>query len=71
MGRSMKNIENYCPEGCWVRVASSTWSTLWLRNTNRERLQKNKLFQKQLESSPTISINSEGKEETLECVKSW
>jgi len=25
---------------CWVRVASSAWSVLWLRNTNRERLQK-------------------------------
>jgi len=25
---------------CWVRVASSTWSVLWLRNTNRKRLQK-------------------------------
>jgi len=25
---------------CWACVASSTWSVLWLRNTNRERLQK-------------------------------
>jgi len=30
---------------------------------------KNK-FRKQLESSPTTSVNSEGKEETLECLKS-
>jgi len=30
---------------------------------------KNK-FRKQLESSPTTSLNSEGKEETLECLKS-
>jgi len=28
-------------------------------------------FRKQLESSPTTSLNSEGKEETLECLKSW
>jgi len=27
-------------------------------------------FRKQLESSPTTSLNSEGKEETLECLKS-
>ena len=39
-------------------------------NTSRERLQKNK-FQKQLESWPTISLNSEGKEETLDCLRSW
>ena len=31
---------------------------------------KNK-FRKQLESSPTTSLNSEGKEETLGCLKSW
>ena len=31
---------------------------------------KNK-FRKQLGSSPTTSLNSEGKEETLECLKSW
>jgi len=54
---------------CWVRVASSTWNVLWLWNTNKERLKSK--FRKQLGSSPTTSLNSEGKEETLECLKSW
>jgi len=56
-------------ERCWVRVASSTWSVLWLRIQTGKDF-KNK-FKKQLESLPTTSLNSEGKEKTLKCLKSW
>jgi len=35
-----KNRHGSMIASCWVRIASSTWSVLSLRNTNRERLQK-------------------------------